>query len=226
MPIKNIPEYLYRGDKDPRGVRKLRSTIPSYLETNLCDGGYENEIFKNPLKDLINRHIKIGWAKTHFLSFTECEDIAFNFGTYCEIEKDVKKDDYEEYEQSDKDWDFVIVTIDTKKVKFTEIEKGIYKGNFSPIRQEFLGRDFEIYLINPTEALEDSIGFDIAKSLAKKDEEWLILPFTYEKIDQECAITSKLDGGCFSNCWDDKPPLKKFIAKAKNQDKSIFEYGA
>ena len=80
---KLLPKYLYRGDKDPHNHRQLRATINSgLLLTNLCNGGNGREIFSKPFGQLINKHIGIGWDKTHFLSFSTDESTAINYGCH------------------------------------------------------------------------------------------------------------------------------------------------
>src|SRR5437764_15229151 len=68
-----VPRFLFRGDADPHEERKLRSVYPDsfhgFLLTNLSNGGSGREIFTGPLVAAANRHVGVGWPKTHFLSF-------------------------------------------------------------------------------------------------------------------------------------------------------------
>ena len=71
--MTQIPKYLFRGDADPLNKRKLKETFKSgLLLTNLCNGGNGREIFNDSLESLVNKHIAVGWEKTHFLSFFVC----------------------------------------------------------------------------------------------------------------------------------------------------------
>jgi hypothetical protein len=194
--MNSLPKYLYRGDSDPHGQRMLRATFKSgLLMTNLCNGGSGREIFGNKLGVLINRHIGIGWNKTHFLSFSTEEQIALNYGSsnkeYCEV-----------YEP-DANWNFAVFTFDTTKLMrstIKEIETGIYSAQFTPNCREFLPT-FKVILIDASAHLssisnENDIYLKKSIANAERDKEWLILPVSPFGKDGE--FTAKLDTYCIS----------------------------
>lgn len=189
-----LPKYLYRGDSDPTKERDLKLTLNScIIETNLCNGGNGREIFNDNLASLVHKHIHTGWDKTHFLSFSTDEQIAFQYANR-------DKKEYEEIFASQENWDFAILTIDTSLFisnGIEEVETGIYHTNFIPYSKEFqpiyklILIDSHTYLTN-----NKNENFDLNQAImkAKESKEWLILPAMPFGNGE---FTSKLDVACF-----------------------------
>lgn len=175
-----IPRYLYRGDSDKNTIRRLKETIGnSQLQTNLINGGNGNEI-KNPLSNLIHKHVAFSWPLTHFLSFSENNMTAFRFGINCEInEVEERILDFEEYYFGDSLWDFAIITLDTQKIQWNKIGTGIYEGLYNPSLIKFGHIEkYRILCINVIEVLSANVQHSQSINNAKRDSEWLILPAT------------------------------------------------
>lgn len=188
----NLPKYLYRGDSDSNGERKLKDTFKSgLLLSNLSNGGKGEEIFNLPLSELINNHVGIGWRKTHFLSFSEDEATAMNYGSNL-------KPSYEVYNDEEL-WDFSIITFDTTlliKNSIATIKEGIYAAQFNPLHKEFLPT-CKIILVDVVAHLKSTNNSgNISTSLfnAYRDKEWLILPTS--PFGHHGQYTSKLDEAC------------------------------
>ncbi|WP_075591664.1 hypothetical protein [Labilibacter marinus] len=174
----HIPQYLHRGDNDFKGVRKLRDTINGYqLLTNLLNGGDGRQIKEKPLIDLIDRHVSTNWSTTHFLSFSENERTSLRFGLHCEIEEvDNLFIEYGEYGGCENNWDFAIVSIDTGKINWTRIDKGVYKGIYPSNRISNTLKN-EVILLDVRQILKKYTEYEKSKINSERDEEWLILPF-------------------------------------------------
>jgi hypothetical protein len=191
----SFPKFLYRGDSDKNNERKLRQTISSnILLTNLSNGGNGKEILTSDFNQLVNKHIGIGWSKTHFLSFTSIEDKAFYYAS--------KSSDYMEIYDFHKNWDFSILTFSfdillNETIK--EYDKGFYYSEFVPTCKEFYPR-FRILLIDCFEFLKNKHSsapeFKQALVNAERDKEWLILPMN--SFGSEGELTSKLDNNCIT----------------------------
>lgn len=195
--MTELPKYLYRGDADPHKKRKLKETFKSgLLLTNLCNGGNGREIFSDTLENLINKHIAVGWDKTHFLSFSTKEQTAFSYGGNSREHFEV----YDDYEY----WDFTILTFDTTLLipdSIQQITDGIYKAEFLPTCKEFLPR-FKVVLIDTLSHLisisgKSTIDFSSAIEKAKADSEWLILPAS--PFGNNGELTAKFDTACISD---------------------------
>jgi len=213
-----IPEFLFRGDSDSRQERKLRSVYPGsfhgFLLTNLSNEGSGREIFTAPLVAAVNRHISMGWPKTHFLSFSASRDRAIAFAAgperHCLVPTEAER------------WNSAVITLDTARFTASlEVEPGIHQCTY-PGRIALLpgngwtadriarfvanapehGRPIRILLIDVASYLGHQISAghaDLGDALAKatRDCEWLILP-----IDP-CngapgEFTAALDDGCIS----------------------------
>ena len=190
-----FPKYLYRGDSDTKNLRHLRETINSgLLLTNLCSGGNGSLIINSTLGQLINKHIGVGWDKTHFLSFSANEETAFFYAS--------KNEQYEEIYDFQETWDFAVFTMDTTIIiseSIKEIYTGIYTAKYFPICKEFLPT-YNIILIDAFLYLK-SIGgtnSDYKKAIEKAggDQEWLILPSS--PFGHNGELTAKLDTNCIS----------------------------
>ena len=188
-----LPQYLYRGDKDKENKRQLKSTINGgFLLTNLCGDGNGRDIFNNTFERLINKHVSIGWDKTHFLSFTTNKDTAFYYGS----------GDKEYYPVCpDEQWDFAVFTLKTSLFdNIFQIENGIYQIEYPPACTEFLPT-YKVILIDVLAYLQNAatnsnIDLSDAISKAKKDTEWLILPTSPLRGTNE--FTAKFDTYCIS----------------------------
>lgn len=195
--MTNLPKYLYRGDADPDNKRKLKETFKNgLLLTNLCNGGNGREIFSNTLENLINKHISVGWDKTHFLSFSTNEQTAFLYGANGKEHIEV----YDDIEH----WDFTILTFDTSLLTSNSIQQisdGIYKAEFYPTCKEFLP-SYKVVLIDTLSHLvsvskKSGLDFTTAIRNAKNDNEWLILPASPFGYNGE--FTAKFDTACITD---------------------------
>lgn len=191
-----LPKFLYRGDADPENKRKLKETYKSgLLFTNLCNSGNGREIFGNTLENLINKHIAVGWDKTHFLSFSTNEQTAFLYGGNGREHSEV----YDDLEP----WDFTVLTFDTSLLipdSIKQIADGIYKAEFFPSHKEFLP-SYKLVLIDTLSHLisisnRRSLDFSIAIKKARIDNEWLILPASPFGFNGE--FTAKFDTACLT----------------------------
>ncbi len=194
--MNQLPKYLYRGDADPLNNRKLKETYNSgLLLTNLCNGGNGREIFSNALENLINKHIALGWDKTHFLSFSSNEQTAFMYGGN-------GKENYEVYDNLET-WDFTVLTFNTTLLipdSIKEIEIGIFKAEFLPTCNEFLP-SYKVVIIDTLSHLKSisksGTDYTLAIKKAKDDNEWLILPASPFGYNGE--FTAKFDTACISD---------------------------
>lgn len=195
--MHKLPKYLYRGDADPYNKRKLKETFRSgLLMTNLCNGGNGREIFSDSLENLINKHIAVGWDKTHFLSFSINEQTAFLYGAN-------GKEHFEVYDDSEQ-WDFTVLTFNTTRLRADNINKiavGIYKAEFFPTCKEFLPT-YKVILIDTLSHLtsistKSSFDFSNAIKNAKADSEWLIFPASPFGYNGE--FTAKFDTACITD---------------------------
>jgi hypothetical protein len=209
-----LPEYLYRGDRDFKKIRNLRETITGYqLLTNLINGGNGREIIETPLINLINKHVSTDWKATHFLSFTEKENISLRFGLHCEIEEiDNKMPPYNEYCENDNDWDFVIITIDTNKINWSPINNGVYHGSYLSSRALNTSINNEIILMDVKKILKDYDGHETSKINSDRDEEWLIWP----------SNKAFQNGFEYSAIFDINYIVSQIQTYKKNYSKSIF----
>ncbi len=186
-----LPQFLYRGDCDKDNTRQLRTTINhGLLMTNLSRGG-NGQVFQKSLVELINRHVSIGWEKTHFLSFTSDKNIAFYYGGSGYMY-------YQTY--SDDNWDFALLTLATSKFlpdSIAQIETGVYRTSYYPVCREFLPL-YTIVLIDIVSFLKEikQTNNNLSEAIynAERDKEWLIYPATSMRDSNE--FTSKLDMGC------------------------------
>lgn len=187
--FRKIPNNLYRGDSDPKNERKLRQTInQNCLLTNLSNSGSGKEIFSNPLKDLVSKHISPGWNKTHFLSFSESKKISIKYG----------RGQNHNYILTDlDDWDFVVVVFSKEaiiKETMVEIDEGCFICEYHTESLEF-HPVYKLYAINVYIYLCSKKADNNLIEKAKLDKEWLILPFS----QFENEYTSKLDMCCISS---------------------------
>jgi len=201
-----IPEILYRGDSDPHNKRLLKATIDQcQLQTNLISGGIGKEIIKYPIIELANKHVAVGWRDTHFLSFTSNLDTAMRFGINCsEDEFPSKKIFFVEVDDENRDWSFVIVELDTRRLNFQVLLDGVYDVTFTP--QLFIfSKDFDKYrciLIDVKtylSSLKADKDYNEAIENATRDQEWLLLPITPQLLNfNQIEFSAILDGGCIS----------------------------
>ncbi|GET20668.1 hypothetical protein [Prolixibacter denitrificans] len=194
-----IPRFLYRGDNDHKNKRELKNTLSYYqLQSNLINGGVGREIIEKPLFDLINKHVDTGWSETHFLSFSESEDIALRLGLHCELDKVVRNFmDYQEYFENDKDWDFALIALDTDKMSLVQVGQGVYEGFYSPSLKEFeFQLKYRIVLIDVVRCLDNQKGYEEAKKNSERDREWLVLPATVKQLNFGVENSGILDGAC------------------------------
>lgn len=187
-----IPETLYRGDSDVRGDRLLKSTLVTRrtLFTNLISNGIGSEIFKQPLIELVKRHINPGWGKTHFLSFTESPEKAISFGIN---EFNGEPNPIFNYDEK---WDFAILEFHTNNLLTKKnLGNGVFKCSYKSHLIEFKN-GCEILLINAIEYLKAHMELDVNSQLenAIRDEEWLILPLNKVLLNNSIVeYSAKLD---------------------------------
>ncbi len=194
-----IPKYLYRGDSDSKDVRKLRATIDfSQLQTNLINSGNGREIIERPLLELVDKHVGLGWAKTHFLSFSEDESVAFRFGLSCELhDVESRLSDYSEYLESDREWDFVILKLDTQLITWRQIGNGIYEGFFKAFKNNQVNR---VICLDVFKVLIGQPSYQVSLNLASCDKEWLILPASPVTLNSNITqLSAILSGSCISD---------------------------
>jgi len=190
---------LYRGDSDDRlinnaeSIRKLRQRLTErQLCTNLISGGNGQDAFTKDMLYRVKMHIFPEEEKkfTHFLSFSEKENIAFHFGakthesTIGKISlEDCINLDYIEEEYDTNDFDFALIKLEIKNFKdIIEKEKGVYEylydsNNIKFPKSNILLIDTVTYLDNNRNNTEDHL------IIAKKEKEWLILPQNMELLN-------------------------------------------
>lgn len=192
-----LPQFLYRGDSDPNSKRQLKSTFNSgLLLTNLISGGNGTEIFNSSIVQLVNRHIATGWDKTHFLSFTTNENVAFHYGNNDKT--------FDEVYDETPNWDFVVFTFDTTNLlqdSIKEISTGIFAAQFLPICKEFLP-SYKMILIDTLTHLKSianksAIDLTTAVEKAERDSEWLVLPAS--PFGHSGEFTAKFDSACITD---------------------------
>ena len=202
MITNNIPSFLYRGDADKYGTRKLKLTIDNYqFQTNLINGGEGRMIFEKPLKELIDKHVGVGWDKTHFLSFSEDVLTAYKYGSGNLSLKSEEIDLlYDEYYETNSNWDFAIINLDTRKIVWNNIEPGVYEGIYKPQLFKFsrLNTGYRVLLLHVETILKSSVGAKYFTSVGKAmiDKEWLLLPATTVPLNfNKSEYSAILDGG-------------------------------
>lgn len=183
---------IYRGDSDKAGDRILKKSIrEGFLCTNLISGGNPRTI-REPLLDLVKRHITPGWGKTHFLSFSECEYKAVEFGA------NGFAGDHWPYYEYDDTWAFALLTFDpTNLLAAIERQTGVYECSYVNSLMEF--RDgCRILLIDTVEYLKinSTLATKTELSNAGRDREWLILPINeILPNNNEVEFSAKMDMG-------------------------------
>ncbi|MBU0475428.1 MAG: hypothetical protein KKF62_14870 [Bacteroidetes bacterium] len=187
--FRKIPHNLYRGDSDSRNERKLKQTInQNCLLTNLSNSGSGREIFSNPLKNLVSKHISPGWSKTHFLSFSESKKISIKYGSRQNNNCILTNLD---------DWDFVVIVFSKEfiiKETIRETDEGCFILEFCTASLEF-HPVYKLLAINVYIYLCSKNADNNLKEKAKLDKEWLLLPLN--RFENE--YTSKLDMCCISS---------------------------
>jgi len=197
----SIPEFLYRGDSDSKQERHLHElynpninggySSSGLLMTNLNNSGKGKAIFDTSFQELVQSHVSPGWEKTHFLSFSECEERAKFFGSGGK--------EYFPYMGENK-WDFLLLTFSLNcmtSIYKKEIFHGVYYIEYDTSRIEFNFKA-KILLMNLKEYLKElkRLNINILPEQIEnvnRDKEWLILPinefakgeFSY-KIATEC----------------------------------------
>lgn len=185
-----IHRKLYRGDSDKNGDRNLKHSLRErMLFTNLISSGNGQEIFTNSLIELVKRHINPGWCKTHFLSFSECENKALEFGSFGLVGEHYPCDDFEA------SWHFAMLTLDTTNLHVCTLkESGVYECSYDPSVIEFKN-GCRIALIDTVEYLKANSQLDTASQLtnAERDKEWLLLPINAILLNNNMVeFTAKL----------------------------------
>ncbi len=75
----SIPEFLYRGDSDPKRERRLHElynpdknggySSSGLLTTNLNNSGNGKEIFDTPFHELVQQHVMLAQVGQRLISF-------------------------------------------------------------------------------------------------------------------------------------------------------------
>jgi len=194
-----IAYLLYRGDSDPGGIRHLNAVRPvasrGYLLSNLSNSGSGNEIFIQTLISSINRHVHLGWKKTHFLSFSTSRDRAMTYAS--------GEEKHELYPAYDEPWDAALMTLSTFSFQEIKREEGIYYCVYES-SQRILGEKIQVLLIDVVAFIKNQISLgvpNLGEALRKSttDAEWLILPLNPGENNASTELTSKLDATCISN---------------------------
>ncbi|MEX0813016.1 MAG: hypothetical protein WD048_12425 [Chitinophagales bacterium] len=194
-----IPDYLYRGDSDPKGKRGLKYNLHHYqIQSNLITGG-DGRMIEKPIIDLIDKHVSKDWVTTHFLSFSTDLNTAFRFGIHCEPNGlEGKLDTFSEIYSNgpEQHWLFAILKIEIPKLNLEPLDKGVYAGKYNPTLLKFRNLDFcKVLLIDVQTYLSQFEGFEESKAKAKRDDEWLVLPAN--PLEGTNELSGILDGGNF-----------------------------
>jgi|GEM_PF-1583394 len=219
-----LPKLLYRGDSDPARKRGLHATWDrSCLLTNLASGGSGKDLFNAPLIESVNKHVAIGWDKTHFLSFSASPERA-----KCFAAGDPPRD-LVPVPNDSPDWETVVYWSDTSVFQnIRELEPAIYAAIFPGYLPRNVGqvpnvlmdiaRAYEIQgregsavrviLINVAKYIEGKIatgveGLHRALTFAEGDQEWLLLPidpFIGNQGEVTGEFTARVDKGFIHGC--------------------------
>jgi hypothetical protein len=207
-----VPFELYRGDADKYGTRKLKDTIHFFqLQTNLINSGQGRKIHEEPLQELIKKHVGIGWQQTHFLSFSSICSTAFGYGCgNMDMKVTDQEDYYSESFEDTREYDFALITFHTDKVKWREIEPGVYEGLFAPSLKMFsrITDNYRAILIDVVTVLTRANSDEDTMALANatRDKEWLLLPATHILLNSDQVEYSAIfDAACIS--------YRKYISK-------------
>lgn len=212
-----MPQLLFRGDRDDAATRQLRQTWHSgYVLTNLANGGSGREIFSQPLVELATRHVDVGWAKTHFLSFSANRQVAEGFAKGPSAANKTLVALPPETEP----WETSILTFEWGRLqRVASVGAGVLVGEFPdddryttnvPLMAQ-IARKIEaskkpgvtmvrLLLIDVVTSLSHAAssgvsGLDSALAKARRDEEWLVLPMDpFPGAAGE--LTATLDDAC------------------------------
>jgi hypothetical protein len=103
------------------------------------------------LLSLINKHVGIGWTKSHFLSFTESLLTACQYGSR---KKNLTTDQIEvgflDYYGTQNDWDFGLVTLQIRNARWRELGPGVFEGFYQAGQRTFAkdNPEYRIILMN------------------------------------------------------------------------------
>ena len=158
-----------------------------------------------PIIHLVANHVDPGWAKTHFLSFTEDKLTALRFGLDCEYDQVANKsENYIEYYEDGHDWTFAIIAIDTQSINWIEIGTGIYYGSYKPGLTKFktFPGNSKMILIDIAKAIQvhkQNSSFAKVLTNAIRDKEWLLLPASEMVMNTGIVeFSGIMDGSCIS----------------------------
>lgn len=202
--MNKVPRFLYRGDTGGNKTLPERFYFDG-LFSKLLQSGNPAHISKYGIYNSIKAHIAPNkksefdfYKKTHFLSFTECKDTALFYSSNMEPSKLISTPKYKERRYL---FTFNLFSHDTT---ITNISTGIYKFEYKCNRQliepnsldtpELFSLQKENCWICQNNTSHNLIILDIVSILgnnskyqlnslafenAKRDKEWLILPFDY-----------------------------------------------
>lgn len=196
-----IPK-LYRGDGDPKGIRKLRELLPQgQFITNYINGGLHKDVYEKPLLDVIGRHVDPAiWPLTPFLSFSETPLTAFRFGTG---NMNLQPEESDEFFEVDEPFEFALLTLDPSACSWRVLETGVYEGFYAPSLRKFkiFAGTYRVLLFDVVSIFQRLNGlpevYQVGFRNALSYKEWLVLPATPIPLDHGVWDNSCiLDGAC------------------------------
>ncbi len=168
-----------------------------YILSNLSNRGTGREIFTTPLVEAVDRHVDVGWPKTHFLSFSESRDRAMIFAAGLEGHRLIPT--------QEEPWDTSIVSLDTDLFNSCQqVEPGVYRCTYDgQMGLKAQRRPVHVLLIDVVSYLRYYIctghaGLNDALEKATRDSEWLILPLDPSE-GAPGELTAMLDDGCIAD---------------------------
>jgi hypothetical protein len=196
-----LPKFLYRGDK--KGNATMPEKYNYGLYTKLLQRGDPAYISRKGIYQSVKNHVLPKseeelqfYLRSHFLSFSESKEIAKWYASDKDIDEDCEAKEYPEKRY--------IFTFDFSRVQAKQFRKNIYDIPYSCFNSSceicqsrkdshhLLILDvFSILKENPTYLTNEQ-----ALASAKRDKEWLVLPFDYRADLYGCEGTIPC-----SNIW-------------------------
>lgn len=176
--LKNLPKTLYRGDQAKRVSHSGQSAmvdqyISQGLFTNLIFNGNPLAVSRSGIQSSVVQHIN-GWSTSHYLSFSTDIRIARIFAAGL-----TSKNLNPTYNPK---WDAVIFSLDLTKLQWQLKSIGIYVGTYTfNSGPAYFNGVTQVALIDCVTLLTTLISngqnqYLSELSLARNDNEWLIIP--------------------------------------------------